>query len=304
MDENLEKTNDKNPKVLRTYTSDMADVIRENEISVIKIALAEKEKREQEDMYQKAEGSNTSKVFLVIGGIILIVAAIIGSYLLLEKKKEKEIPQTTVDNIDTFISYDSKSYIDTTNIDKIDDLSVLIKQEQPINLNSIKALFFTKKINNIPEIITSNDFLSLVETKAPGALTRSLSGKFLLGKYSDESTINKDNKSAIFLILETTDYSQAYASMLEWEKTMLKDLFLLFDINISSSDDLVFEKTWKDIIINNKDARVLYGEDSQALLYYVFINKNDFIITNNINALKEVTERILTKNAKPINIVI
>ena len=48
MDENKPQQNDTDIKVLRTYTSDMADVVRTNEMSVIKIALAEKEKREKE----------------------------------------------------------------------------------------------------------------------------------------------------------------------------------------------------------------------------------------------------------------
>ncbi len=72
-------------KALRTYTSDMADAIRQNEVSVIKIALAEKEKREQENIYKQAEGTKTSKIFFVIGGIILISVGLVGSYYLFQK---------------------------------------------------------------------------------------------------------------------------------------------------------------------------------------------------------------------------
>ena len=46
MEEKEKKPNyNRDSKVLRTYTSDMADAVRTNEVSVIKIALAEKEKR-------------------------------------------------------------------------------------------------------------------------------------------------------------------------------------------------------------------------------------------------------------------
>jgi len=62
MEEKEKKPNyNRDSKVLRTYTSDMADAIRTDEVSVIKIALAEKEKRDREAMYQKAEGTKTSK---------------------------------------------------------------------------------------------------------------------------------------------------------------------------------------------------------------------------------------------------
>lgn len=301
MDENEKQLNGKDVKVLRTYTSDMADAIRTNEVSVIKIALAEKEKREQEDIYKKAEGSKLSKVFLVIGGVIFIIAAIIGVYFLYQNKKNQEANKPLVmTNIDTFLSYDSKSYIDTTNVVTINDLLGVINQGSiGVTQGLVNALFFTKMINNVPELITSKNFLSLIQSTAPESLTRSLTDKFLLGKYANPNAAGEHGKSGTFLILETTDYALAYASMINWENTMLKDLFVLFKIKVERTEDPLFEKQWKDIIINNRDARVLYGEDGTGILYYVFINKNDLVITDNIDALKEVTGRLIIKNTEP-----
>lgn len=298
MDENKIQTNNKDLKVLRTYTSDMADAVRTNEVSVIKIALAEKERREQEDIYKKAEGTKFSKVFLVIGGIILIAFAIFISYYLIQKKKEKEIPQTNISNIETFISYDSKLYIDTTNIPSTTDILSIIKNENKENPKLIGAIFLTKNIDTAPTILTTNNFLSLFNIAPPGTLTRSLSSEYLLGKYSNKDAINEKSKSAMFLIFQTTDYSQAYASMLLWEKTMLKDLYMLFDIYIPESNNILFEKTWKDTVINNKDVRVLYGDNGEGMLYYVFVNKNNFVITNSIEAMREVITRLLIKNVE------
>jgi len=296
MEENEKKPNDKNVKVLRTYTTDMADAIRTNEVSVIKIALAEKEKREQEAKYKEAEGTNTSKIFLVIGGIILIAVAIAGSYFLIQKKKEKEIPKPIISNIETFIIYDSQANIDVTNATNARELLDIIKQGQITNSGLIKALFLTRKTNDVVDLLTSNNFFSLIGTNAPGALTRSLSDKYLLGEYSNSNAVNESDKLAMFLIFQTTNYNQTYASMLDWEKTILKDLFIFFSINISESNISLLEKPWKDIVINNKDARVLYGENGEGILYYVFVNKNNFIITSNKEALKEVISRLITKN--------
>lgn len=296
MDENEKQLNEKKDvKVLRTYTSDMVDAIRTNEISVIKIALSEKEKREQDDSFKKAEGTNFTKTLLIIGGVVLVACAIVGSYFLIQKKAEKDAPKTTINSINTFISYDAKLYIDTTKIFNATDLSNAIKNEPVADQGQVRALFLTKTVNAVPEMLTSNALLSLVNTTAPGALTRSLSDKYLLGKYSIEN-----NTSPMFLILETTDYNQAYASMLDWEKTILNDLSILFNINIANSNNPILEKTWKDIIVNNKDARVLYGDNGEGLLYYVFVNKNDLVITNNIDALKEVINRIIIKNPKAL----
>lgn len=300
MEEKEEQTNNKEIKVLRTYTSDMAEAIRDNEVSVIKIALAEKEKRENEESFKKAEGSKASKVFLAIGGIILIAAAIAGSYYLIQQKKARETPLPIMNNVETFISYDSSSYVDTTKANNIFDLLKLIDENGQNNSGLIKAMFLTRTTQEEPEILKATDFLSLINSSAPGALTRSLSGEYLLGKYSNPSAVNEKNRSATFLIFETNNYNQAYVSMLDWEKTMLKDLFILFNINIPESDTSFFEKVWKDVIINNKDARVLYGENGEGVLSYVFVNKNIFVITDNTEALKEIITRLLIKNTKPM----
>jgi hypothetical protein len=296
MPDNNTQKNYKDSKVLRTYTSDMADAIRTDEMSVIKIALAEKEKREQEAVYREAEGTSTSKILLIVGGVVLIVAAIIGSYFLIQKKKEKEVPIPIPGNQETFITYNANSYIDVTDKYNVMELLDAIKQQENQNTGLIKALFLTKKINNVDEQLTSNSFLSIIKTSIPGALTRSLSDKFLFGRYSNKNSVNPVDKSATFLVFQTNDYTQAYASMLDWEETMLKDLSILFNINIPESDNIVFQKPWKDIIVNNKDARVLYNESGEALLYYVFMNKNNFIITNSLEALKEIISRLTIKN--------
>lgn len=294
MNEDKLQNNNQGLKVLRTYSSDMADAVKTNEMSVIKIALAEKEKKEKENLYKETSSPNNSKIFFAIGGIVLIIIAIIGSYFLFQKKKQNETPAPIVNNLETFIVYDSSSDIDVTNINNIVDLKSKIEQEE---ISGIKALFLKKKSGLFSETITSNDFLSLLNTSAPGALTRSLSDKYLLGEYQDPNSPTQENSPAIFLIFETTDYNQAYASMLDWEKTMLRDLSILFNLDNFSSTNSLSGKPWRDVVVNNKDVRVLYKEDGQGLLYYSFVNKNNFVITNNLEALKEVIKRLLIKNS-------
>jgi len=293
MDENEKQINNDELKVLRTYTSDMAEAIKKNEISVIKIAVAEKEKKDRELEYTETPTPNSSKKIFIIAGIILIITAILGSYFLFKKKNVTEIPTQKTINIETLISYDAKESFDVTSATNVYDLSEIIKKENQQNSGLVKALFLTKKINNLDEILTSKNFLSLIKATAPDTLIRSLTDKYLLGKY-----LTSNNKPAMFLIFQTTDYPQAYSSMLEWEKTIAQDLFTLFNTNDQKNENLLSEKKWKDVVIKNKDARVLYDSSGEEILYYVFVNKNNFVITNNLDALKEVITRLLIKNQK------
>jgi hypothetical protein len=292
-DENKMQLNNKDVKVLRTYTSDMAEAIRDNEVSVIKIAMAEKEKRDKEEIYKKAKGTNLSKVLLLAGGIVLVVVAIFAARYIIQKKKVVPIPPASV--VETFIPYNSKLDIDVTNVANTNNLSNVIKNGLQPNPGMVEALFLSRKVGETSEALTSKDFLSLIGTTMPSALVRSLSQNYLLGKYSSINAVTANNKLSTFLVFETTDYNQAYASMLEWEGTMQEDLFVLF--NFPKPNDSPFKKPWDDIIVSNRDARVLYGENGEGLLYYAFVNKNNFVITNSIEALKEIIARLLVKNS-------
>jgi apolipoprotein N-acyltransferase len=137
-------------KSIHTYTSDMADAIRENEASVIKIALAEKEKRERETIYKEAEGTKSSKFFLLLGGVILVGGAILGSYFLFKKSTVAPETKTTVKDIDTLISFDQKAFIDATDARIQTDLYALIKDEltKEAPLLSVKALILTEDLGD------------------------------------------------------------------------------------------------------------------------------------------------------------
>jgi hypothetical protein len=284
-------------KSIHTYTSDMADAIRENEASVIKIALAEKEKRERETIYKEAEGTKSSKFFLLLGGVILVGGAILGSYFLFKKSTVAPETKTTVKDIDTLISFDQKAFIDATDARIQTDLYALIKDEltKEAPLLSVKALILTEDLGDGKRLLPVENLLSVLGDRAPQALMRTIDKDYMLGSYNDSH-----GKEHVFLILKVKDYNQAYASMLEWEKTLLEDMFTLFNKDLGSEGLILFEKPWKDIIINNRDARIIYDREGNDLLYYIFTDKNTLDITDSQDTVKEVSLRLLAKSTKPL----
>lgn len=301
MEENKKPNNLSNDlKVIHTYTSDMADAVRQNEMSVIKIALAEKEKRESEEMYKKADGSNSSKVFLIFGGIILIVVALGITYLVTKKNVETNSPVQTAVEISAPISYNEKVFIDTTSSTTHSDLSDAIKKEveNKSKDSSVKAIFLKKDVGGKAVLVNVTDFISKIGETAPQALIRNLGEEYLIGTYN-----TKDDETStphLFLIFSIKDYNQTYASMLAWEKTMLRDMSSMFNIDVNEERSELLEKNWADIIINNKDARVLYDNLGKEVLYYIFVNKTNFVITDKENLLKEAVARIMSKETKSL----
>lgn len=299
MDENEIKNNKlgNDIKSIHTYTSDMADAIRENEASVIKIALAEKEKREREEIYKEAEGSKSSKFFLALGGLILIAGAIFGSYFFFKKSTVAPQTKTEVKDIETLISFDQKVFFDATDARIQTDLYSLIKSEleKESTLLSIKAIILTEDLGDGKRLLPVENLISILGDRAPQALMRTLDKDYMLGAYTDSH-----GKEHVFLILKIKDYNQAYASMLEWEKTLLEDMFILFGKDLGTEGISLFEKPWKDIIINNKDARIIYDKGGSELLYYVFPDKNTLVITDSQDTIKEITLRLIAKTTKPL----
>ena len=290
-------------ETIHTYLSDMAEAVRENEGSVIKIALAEQNRKDNEEMFKKAEGTKTQKILLAIGGIVLILVAVGGAYYFYKKNVEKNTPVLTTKNIETFISYENYASIDVSEINNSADLLDKLKtqKENTPTDNFIKSFFLTipkieivdKKEIKTDERINVRQFFSLIKSTAPNSLTGSLSDEYMLGTYQK----NSNEKLGTFLIFQTTNYSLTYARMLEWETTMANDLYVLFQIDVTN-DNEILTRSFKDIIMNNKDVRVLYDKDGKGVLYYLFVDKSKFIITDNEDALKEIITRLLVKNTK------
>jgi len=305
MEENNTKQNSKeNLKTVRTYLTDMADTVRANEISVIKVALAEQNKHEREDLYRKIEGTPIKKIFWFIGGVILIAGAIYGSTFLFEKKIEQEKPQI-VEKVETIISYDEISDLDLVNDEDLISKLILNKKEKSkINkIDSVKFIQTKKESSGAKEDILVSEIFSKLKLTAPASMVRALTDSYMIGTYTKNasgSTGIGDSLPKLFMIFQTKDYGYAYAGMLEWEKTIASDMYDIFELNTNDDKTKINERKWRDIIINNKDARVLFNENNKPILYYVFATKDNLIITDSSEAIVEIIARLAIKNMKPL----
>jgi len=290
-------------KTIHTYLTDMAETVRDNEVSVIKIAMAEQKKHEREDVYKKAEGTSFSKTILIIGAIILIAGALFGVYYVIQQNKEKSAPITVLNttNIEALISYDNQSFVDTTNVISLNDFTSLLKPEtDKVNKpDAIASIFLTTSISGKPELLKLDNLISMAGLSAPSSLTRSLSGNYMVGTYTP-SVVNEKTKPHLFLLFQVKDYNLVYAGMLEWEKTILDNMYSIFNIDVTGDRSQLFETPFKDIIVDNKDARILSDKDGNPVLYYIFIDKTNLVITDSQDTIKKIGTMLLLKKTKPL----
>ena len=299
MEENKTKINtNNNMKTVRTYMSDMADTVRANEISVIKVALAEQNRQARENLYREQEETPTKKIFWFIGGIILIGGAIFGSTFLINKKVEVDTPIAVLKE-SAIISYDE---IYNLNISEKENLSEKISEikDLPTKNNFITFISVSKEINNVKEKISTTELFSRFKMEAPGSLVRSLSDNYMMGMFTKEINSTNDKKSIPFIIFQSNDYEFTYAGMLEWEKTLAGDIQNILKLNTKNSIENINEIKWKDLVLNNKDSRVLYNENNEPILYYIFADKKNLVITESKDAIKEIISRLAINNIKSI----
>ena len=295
MDEQKTNLNSQdNLKTIRTYMTDMADTVRANEISVIKVALAEQNKHEREDLNRKIEGTPVKKIFWLIGGVIIIAGAIYGIYFLNQQKKKIDTPAPMIKET-SIISYDITTPVLITGSKILTDEINIVKKEIVANnkTGSINFISLFTETNGVKEPILVKNLFTYLGFTAPSSLVRSLSDSYMIGTYNNGSP-------KLFIIFQTQNYENTYAGMLDWEKTLASDMFNLFDLNTNENKLKLNEMKWKDIIINNKDARVLNNENDVPILYYLFADKNNLVIADSVDTLKEIISRLAIKNIKPL----
>src|SRR3989338_4129279 len=286
-----QEKNDEAPRTLRTYQSDVEDILKGGKGSLATIAVAESKRNAGKEFLEehKPRKSIQSKILiwasvgLVIAGIGLVLyfyanraansGALPASRSLIEANKVKEIN----------VSLLSRGQVIN-----------LLQKEREINeapLSSVTSIKFFEGTGETKKELALKDFFLKLESRAPNSLIRSLADNFLFGFYSF-------NQNYPFLILKVSYYQNAFAGMLEWEENMRGDIGLLFFDEVLPSDVFTAEQFlnqkggFEDLLIKNRDARILRSEDGSIKFLYSFPDKDTIIITANAKTLEEVAKRL------------
>lgn len=229
-------------KRLRTYESDVAEIMANKGISRASIAIAENKKAEEEaqiqqqvpveqnqpqtENYRKSEPSvskhNVSKGILIFISLTFIIVGIGGAYYLYSKSVFG--PRSSILGIPVgpsgtnIIPADSKTTLNISSMDPNAIVAVIRREwEKTQNPDSIHELIITDGENRV----TGPRMVEFMDIDAPDILKRSLTDDWMLGIHTDISG-NKD----LFVIATTNFFQNAFAGMFQWESVMADDLKL------------------------------------------------------------------------------
>jgi hypothetical protein len=280
-------------KSLRTLETDIRDAVERRNASAASIAIAEQVRVPQmEDPAggAKPDGNNESsglgkKFFIILVSLVMIGIGLGGAYLLYLKSPLAPQPVAPAKpaTIAGIVTPDSQATLDLSGasqstaeakvkaaLTNIKGPSGSIYQIVPIGATSATG---TKSI------MTAEDFIALTGLQMPDALARSISGPWMLGTYNDNGV------AAPFVVFSDDFFQNAYAGMIDWEKTMPNSLSNIFSYSGTQGSFL-------DGVIQNKDVRLFMTPGGNVLFLYSFVDNNTIVITSDGNALTEIIHRL------------
>jgi hypothetical protein len=289
-------TDDKKKSIIRTYRSDVESIINQGHLSSVNIAVAELEKRrnqvQQNFIEQNDKNSKKTTLIVLISVVIFIggLAAIVIPML----NKNTNVPNNLVANLQPYgiISSESTAELDLQKI-TLDKFSWAILDKvtnSNITVNTILELYATTPTDaQSKRLITSQEFMKANKFTIPDQLYRNLLPGYFLG-------ILSYNKNIPMLFIKTKTFDVAYSGMLNWEKSLLQDLKTIFNLNILNENVLnpgaVVDYSFKDIVIKNKDCRMVKNPDGETVLIYSILDNDTVIITTSEQGIKEAISRL------------
>jgi hypothetical protein len=279
---------------MHTYRSDMEEAVHDQGASLASIMLAEKKHKEESREEVDKKEIKSSIIYIVLS-IVLIVAAIIAVYIFKNVADKASTATVIKDQLSTYISYDKVTHINADGLIGKETIGRVIQKakSQAGNRGEIETLSLEK--GTPPEVLKMSEFFSALGSSVPGGIILGLTENMMLGVYTAP---NLDRH--VFFIFGVQNYDRALSGTLAWERTILDDMFTVFNIQIAGEYAPIMQTPFEDVVINNKNARIVRDIRGVPALYMLFINKDLLIITDNEDAIQEITNRYLVRNAKPL----
>ena len=289
-------------KPIKTFQSDVEELLRKQQISKATIAISESEKRvrieEQAPQNISSPSFSDSKIFKISGDIPLsskwniglITLAVIGVlviggisagvffYFRGNGKQEISEPNTTIPQ-GVAIAIDSME-------SKEGAIKTIWSQVRGLSVPQNELRVIPIKLDNVA--ITTLELFEKIEASAPAPLERALGTMPTLG-------IHGFRGGKPFLLFSVSSYDHAFDGMLSWEQNLLSDIGPLFGISVrdilgkaasTTSEALQNTLAVKDVIIKNKDVRAIFDPKKEIIFLYSFIDKETLVLTTSEDTLR------------------
>lgn len=289
----MEKDNEIKKVVAETYTGDMAEVIESDKEGLVKKIIHREEEHEEERKNLSPE-SKKNRILMFVGILFSLFA--LATLFFLSFRKDTNV--VSVEKQFTPIIFNDKiTFLEISGLKQEEIMQTVFNQVNAIKVKvgGIEGIYLTEN----KQIIGLRRFISLIKSNfAPSDNPFFVNDNFLLGAVLTGLKSTSPNAGDFFILLKVREVADIFDSLRTWEEKMFSDLYRFFGLTLSKETNYLLTKEFQDGMVENKNARILYGQNGDIVMMYIFADDNSIIITNSQNAAHEVMLRLASSEKK------
>lgn len=252
--------------------------------AIIDAAEGKEEEKEKTTIHY-----SVNQLYMIFGFIALILSAGLLYYFIFFIAKEKTTVTPFAQSVKSLFVVDKSESIELSGLTKTKIIKAMHDVSEKAVLPEGQVESFTLNLNK--QKISLNNFLSLIEANLVLPTGNVFSQDFMFGVYNSSG-------NNPFIILQVKNMNDAFPAMRSWEHKMLYDLGGVFGYELSPETQYLLTKDFEDVIVQNKNARILYDEFGSPALMYVYLDDTTILITDFPSVASEVIERHARSNVR------
>lgn len=289
------KTNVQNVK---TYTEDMVRVIEEDKEGLIKKIIKEQEQVEKEKRNTSPQ-SKKNRLFLSISLVLIFLALALLAFLFIRKNNQTVEVEIAKEQFTPLIFTDKVELSEVAGLTKEKIIENVLTQvnETEVKQGGIEGIYLTEN----GSIIGLRRFITLIKGSLVVEDPSLVSDNFLMGVVNN---LTADMEPVVplaknfFILLKVRSFVDIFGIMRSWESKMFYDLHEFFGMDLNLFSNYLPAKNFEDGIVENKNARILYDNNGNIALVYIFVDENSLLIGSNLETTHEVMLRLSSSKIK------
>lgn len=283
---------------LHTLKDDLQSVVRDQKISVVRVAALEEDRRAKQKSLAKTDVHSVQR--RRIGGILVTIfvlvilgfAAIVAVFMIQKERSGSDAARQASESL-LFSEQTVPFPIQNRAAPEIKRMFADARVTAALTLGAITQIAPTVEDiegdNGIAytRSATTQEFLRSIGAHAPDELLRALDTEFFFGFHTVD-------ENAPLFVIPVSAYERAFAGMLEWENSMNADLSPIFTTlpALIQEDGLLKKRPFEDLVMRNYDVRALKDDSGEIQLYYSFPTRELLIIAESPYSFTEILSRL------------
>ena len=220
---------------LRTYADDVKHAISDDGVSVIKIAMAEAKKQEQEVKDEEEINPQSNKnITIILASFVFIALGVAGVfgvwYFMSSNNNSNGSTAVATEHYKTLIPYDEAFPLVIKDGERREVIDGQKQATAKVYQKETSLVYIPLSNTDTSSIsFTTEKFLTLLQTRMSDPLVRAFGQNFMFGLYK------QGDGTKPYILLNVDSLSTVYAGMLAWEPAMADDIGDIF----FSKDELV-----------------------------------------------------------------